>query len=106
MASRYDATVIRASVDVNIDALFAPWAAGRPPRWSPDPATKQLVALGYWLDAELTRMGCSDLDRKTQIAKYNRLSRTYDVWNVAAECLNDALDGTIEQGRIAHRRWG
>lgn len=36
----------------------------------------------------------------------NRLSRTYDVWQAAAGCLNDVLDGTVEQGRVPHRRWG
>lgn len=103
---RYDPTKVRAQVEENLDRLFEPWRVGRPARWSPDPATKLLVSLGYWLDAELTRLGCCSLDVRTQLAKYNRLSRTYDIWEVAAECLNDVIDGTIEQNRVAHRRWG
>lgn len=104
--SRYSATSVREAVEADIDRLFAPWLVGRPPRWSPDPATKRLVSLGYWLDSELVRLGCSDVNRRTQTAKYNRLSRTYDVWQSAAECLNDVLDGTVEQNRVPHRRWG
>lgn len=103
---RYDAASVMSAVEADIDRLFEPWTSGRPARWSPDPATKRLVSLGYWLDAELVRLGCSDVNRRTQAAKYNRLSRTYDVWQSAAECLNDVLDGTVEQNRVPHRRWG
>lgn len=106
MTERFLAPTIRAAVDSDIDRLFAPWLVGRPPNYSPDRATRNLVALGYWLDEELRRLGCCDVDRKTQLGKYHRLSRTYDIWQVAAECLNDVLDGTVEQGRVAHRRWG
>ena len=103
---RYQPTSVQAVVEADIERLFAPWLVGRPPNYSPDPATRRLVALGYWLDEELRRLSVGDVDRRTQLAKYNRLSRTYDVWHVATECLNDVVDGTVEQGRIAHRRWG
>ena len=103
---RFQPASVRAAVDADIDRLFAPWAEGRPANWAPDPMTKRLVALGYFLDEELRRLGCSEADRKIQLAKYNRLSRTYDIWQVAVECLNDVLDGTVEQGRVPHRRWG
>lgn len=101
----YNASQIRTLVEADIDSLFAPWAANRQPGWTPDPATKILVALGYWVDKELAQL-CSDEDRRTQLWKYNRLSRTYDVFEVAAEVMNDALSGNIEKNRRGHRRWG
>lgn len=103
---RYTPEGVKEAVESDLDRLFEPWTVGRPSRWSPDPATKRLVSLGFWLDAELVRLGCSDVNRRTQTAKYNRLSRTYDVWQSAADCLNDVLDGTVEQNRVPHRRWG
>ena len=103
---RYLPATVQAVVEADLDRLFGPWLVGRPPNYSTDKATKRLVALGYWLDEELRRLQVNDTDRKTQLGKYNRLSRTYDVWQVAAECLNDVLDGSVEQGRVPHRRWG
>lgn len=103
---RYAAASIEAIVVADVDRLFAPWAVGRPTRYSPDPATKRLVALGYWLREELSRLGCNVADIHTQLWKYNRMSRSYDVWQVAAECLNDVLDNKVEQNRVPHRRWG
>ena len=79
---------------------------GRPPNYAADMATKRLISLGYWLNEELVKLGANEADRKTQIWKYNRMSRTYDVWETAAECLNDVLDGIVEQNRRPHRRWG
>ena len=64
-----------------------------------------LVALGYWLDQELSKF-CLDEDRRTQIWKYNRLSRTYDIWLTAADVMNEVLDGKVEKNRVGHRRWG
>lgn len=104
--ARYVAASIEATVVADVDRLFGPWLVGRPARYVASPATKSLVALGYWLDAELVRLGCNEPDRKTQLGKYNRMSRSYDVWQVAAECLNDVLDGIVEQNRAPHRRWG
>ena len=106
MNEPYTAERCRAAVEADIDRLFAPWREGRSENYTPDPATKQLVALGYWLGEELTRIGMNDADRRTQCWKYNRLSRTYDIWETAAECLNEALAGNVEQNRRGHRRWG
>jgi hypothetical protein len=103
---RYTPERVKAAVEADIDRLFAPWLIGRPENYRPDPGTKALVALGYWLDEELRRLGCDDLDRKTQCWKYNRHSRTYDIWETAAECCNDVLDGKVERDRKPHRRWG
>lgn len=104
--TRYTAESVRAAVEADIERLFAPWMVGRSPNYAADSATKNTVSLGYWLDEELHRLGCNDVDRRTQTWKYNRLCRTYDIWETAAECLNDVLDGAVEQNRRPHRRWG
>ena len=106
MSDKYTAQSVKLIVQNDIERLFAPWAVGRPEGWAPDTATKEQVSLGYWLAEELTRIGCNEVDRKTQTWKYNRLSRTYDPWEVAAEVLNEAIAGDVEQNRKPHRRWG
>lgn len=103
---RYVPEAIKHAVEIDIERLIAPWMVGRSENYTIDPTTKNLIALGYWLDEELVRMGCSDIDRRTQTWKYNRHSRTYDMWETAAECLNEVIDGQIEQNRRGHRRWG
>lgn len=84
----------------------APWLVGRSPTYKADQAIVYTVATGYFLEEELQRLGANDVDRKTQCWKFNRLSRTYDIFETAAECLNDVIDGTVEQDRKLHRRWG
>jgi hypothetical protein len=106
VTERYTADGVRARVEADIERLCTPWAAGRPPTWVPDPATRWLVATGYWLDEELARVCDSVPDRWTQKWKFNRLSRSHDVWETAAECLNDVLDGKVVQGYRCNRRWG
>ncbi len=106
MKERYSAESVKASVDLDRDRLFAPYALGRPENWSYDLRTHDLVCAGNWLSEELTRLGANDVDRRTQQWKFNRLSRTYDVFESAAEALNDVLDGVVEQDRKPHRRWG
>lgn len=103
---RYTAEAVKLTVEQDITRLLAPWLVGRSPNYSMDTATKHTVATGYFLEEELRRLGASDDDRRTQCWKFNRLSRTYDIFETAAECLNDVLDGTVEQNRRPHRRWG
>lgn len=103
---RYDVDLVKHAVETDLERLFAFWAEGRPAGWVPSPDMKTLVALGNWLREELVKLGANDADVRTQLWKYNRLSRTYDVWETAAECLNDVLDGKVEQNRRGHRRWG
>jgi len=103
---QYTAAKIRQTVEADVDRLFAPWMVGRPETYSPSPDMKSLVALGYWLNEELSRICPDEDDRRTQEWKYNRLSRTYDIWDTAAECLNDVLEGNVEKNRRGHRRWG
>jgi hypothetical protein len=102
---RYTPESVKQLVEADSARLFAPWAQGRPPGWSTDKNTVALITAGNWLDEELAKV-CNDADRLTQVHKYNRLSRSYDVWQAACECINEALDGTVEQGRVPHRRWG
>ena len=102
----YTSKDIKYIIELNIERLIRPWLVGRTENYVIDATTKNLVALGYWLNEELIRIGCNDVDRKTQTWKFNRLSRTYDMWDVATECLNDVLNNTIEQNRYPHRRWG
>lgn len=79
MVDRYTAQAVRTCVEADVDRLFAPWRVGRPDTWIPDPATKMLVSLGYWLNEELTRVCDNEADVRTQLWKYNRESRTYDI---------------------------
>lgn len=105
--ARYTAESVRASVDAKREELFAPYAVGRPPNWKADVQTHNMVCIGNWLTAELTAIGASDDDRRTQQWKFNRESRsTYDLWQCAADIMNEALDGKVEKNRKPHRRWG
>lgn len=92
---------------MNADRLFAPWAVGRPENWIPDPRTKDLICIGYWINEELIEIGVNEIDRRTQNSFYNRWSRSEeDLFELAAKTLNMALDGQIEQNRVPLRRWG
>ena len=103
--TRYSADDIKQIVISDIDRLFAPWKIGRSENYSVDSATKQLIALNYWLREELAKL-CNEDDSRTQQWKYNRLSRTYDIWETAAEVMNEVIEGRVEQHRFGHRRWG
>jgi len=101
----YTAEQVRIAVEQDAERLFAPWMVGRPENYAVDAATKRVIATGYWLEEQLAKV-CNDADRRTQCWKFNRLSRTYDTFEVAAEVMNEALDGNVEQNRRPHRRWG
>lgn len=104
---RYTPEEVRREVDKDCERLFAPYAVGRPPQWTPDQATRDLVSVAAWLNEELLRLGVNDADRKTQNSYYHRWTRsTADYFMVAAEALNTVLDGAVEQDRKPHRRWG
>jgi hypothetical protein len=104
--TRYTAASVNEAVLADIDRLFAPWMVGRSENYKTDVATKNIISIGYWMQEELVRIGASDDDRRTQCWKFNRMSRTYDMWETAAECMNEAVDGQVEQNRRPHRRWG
>jgi len=104
---RYTAENVKAAVESNEEELFALYAQGRPEHWKCDTRTKELVCIGNWITAELIALGVSDVDRRTQQAKYHREMRSsYDLFQTASEVMNEVLDGKIEQNRIAHRKWG
>jgi len=107
MTQIYTAQTIRAAVDADREALFAPYIVGRSERWSCDTRTKDLVCIGNWLCAELTKIGLSEEDRRTQEWRYNRESRSdQDLFECAAQIMNDSINKSIEKNRVGHRRWG
>lgn len=104
---KYTREDVHAAVQADAERLFAPWCIGRPDTWKPDGRTKDTVTVGLWLREELTRMGLSEVDRKTQESVYHRFGRSDgDLFELAADVLNDALEGRIQQGRVPHHRWG
>lgn len=103
--STWTAALVKAAVDADIDRLLQPWMVGRPANYTMDQASRYTVATGYWLNEQLSAI-CNDTDRKTQGGKFHRQSRTYDIFETAAECMNEAIEGRVEQNRKPHRRWG
>jgi len=104
---RYTADEVRKSVEKDFDRLFAPYAIGRPEGWNTDTRTKNMVSIGYWLTEQLVGLGVNEDDRRTQQQFYNRWCRSdEDLFDLGARTLNTVLDGTVEQNRKPHRRWG
>jgi hypothetical protein len=104
---RYTAESVRAAIEPDRERLFAPYAVGRPTNWACDPRTRDLICIGYWLTEELTRLGVSDHDRRTQQHFYNRWSRSdEDLFDLAARTMNTVLDDEVQQNRVPHHRWG
>lgn len=101
----FTAEQVRIAVENDLERLLTPWMVGRSPTYTMDQTSKLLVATGFWLNEQLSKI-CNDVDRKTQCWKFNRLSRSYDMFEIAAEVMNEALDGNVEQNRKPHRRWG
>jgi hypothetical protein len=98
---------IQAIVTADEERLFAPWLVGRPEGYRADTATKTMVCLGYWLREELTKLGLSDDDRRIQESAFHRWSRSReDLFVLAAEIINDAIEGKIDRNRRPLRRWG
>jgi hypothetical protein len=101
----YTAQMIKEIIETNLECLLQPWMVGRSQNYVMDSTAKFVVATGYWLEQELSKI-CNDADRRTQCWKFNRMSRTYDVFEIASECMNEALNGLVEQNRKPHKRWG
>lgn len=106
MTEHVTAAGVNGLVDANIDRLLQPWLEGRSANYVMDPLARYVVATSYWLDEVLQTITANDADRKTQLSKFHRMSRSFDVFEVAAECINDVIDGKVEQNRKPHRRWG
>ena len=104
---RYTPDSVRDSVIPQVDRLFAFYVEGRPATWSCDTRTRELITIGKWMDETLTAIGVDDLGRRTQTSLYNRESRSReDLYALAADIMNDALDDRIDRFRRPHRRWG
>lgn len=107
MNERYAADGIREKVSADFERLFSSYAVGRSPTWACDQRTKDTVTISVWMREELTRIGVDDLGRRTQENAFNRHSRSdTDVYELAAQLMNDALDDNIDRFRRPHRRWG
>lgn len=107
MHNKYTAENIRAIIESDRQVLFSTYAIGRPDNWICDTRTKDLVCVANWLSSELKIIGLSDTDRITQQWKFNRESRAdADLFQCAADIMNEAIAGNIEQNRKHHRRWG
>lgn len=105
----YTAEQIRAAVEADRERLFASWAVGRPEGWTCDQRTKDIVCLQYWLREELTRLlgeGDPEGRRAVEGVFYRATRGATDVFELAAEVMNDAAAGNIERNRIPHKRWG
>lgn len=103
----YTAANVREAMDPQRERLFAPYAVGRPATWTTDQRTKDLWCLGRWLDEEMTRTGVDDLGRRVQLATFNRYSRSdEDLFELAAQIMNDTLSNNFDRNRKTHRRWG
>lgn len=102
----YERAAVAEIVTRDEAALFAPYATGRPSNWSCDRATRDLVCVGNWLDAELAARGANDDDRRIMLWTYNRRSRaSFDVFQLGADIMNEFDAGIIDR-KPAHRRWG
>lgn len=107
VAPRYSPDMVRENVQRNIERLFAGYSAGRPANWSCDVRTKEVITTANWLGEELQRIGLDDAGAKVQNAQFNRRVRSEeDLWSIASQILNDALDGNVDRNRRPHRRWG
>lgn len=104
---KYSADAIEAWVTGESERLFAPWAVGRPEGWKCDSRTRDIVCISFWLMEELTAIGIDNKGRVTQQAQFNRYSRSDEnLWELAAQIMNDSVDGNIDRDRKTHRRWG
>lgn len=103
----YTADLVREAVRKDFDRLFESYSTGRPENWIVNQRTKDVISISVWLREELTRVGVDDLGRRTQEGFFNRYSRSDDdLFELAAQLMNDALAGNIDRFRKTHRRWG
>jgi hypothetical protein len=115
---RYTADLIRSLVHGQQNHYFASYSEGRPEGWSCDQQVKDAVCISVWMNEELADMVAiqfagadgvliDDDDRRAQQAMFNRWSRSRnDLFELAAEVMNQVVDGTIIRDRVPHKRWG
>ncbi len=103
----YTAQSVKDVVSREAERLFAPWAVNRHEGWTPGQRTQDVIGIGTWMDEELRRLNIDDEGRKIQLWYFNRWSRSVDdLFECAAEAMNDAVEGRIDRQRRPHRRWG
>jgi hypothetical protein len=103
----YTSTSIMKNVKEDEQNLFASYSSGRPENWSCDSRTRDLICIGNWIDSELKRLDIDDLGRRAQTSQFNRRSRSEDdLWELAAQIMNDSIAGNIDRFRKPLRRWG
>src|SRR6188474_1219746 len=103
--STYTPALIRTLVESDLERLLVPWMLGRQSNYTMSQATKLTVATEYWIREQLEPI-CNAVDLKTQVMKFHRETRTHDIFEIASECINEALQGSVEQNRKPHRKWG
>lgn len=104
---KYDRESVRIDVERKSERLLSSFVSGRPKNWSCDSRTKELVSIGAWLREEMTFLSLDELGRKTQEGEFNRTSRSVeDLYELAANIMNDVLSDNINRNRRPHRRWG
>jgi len=54
--NQYTIHDIQLQIQNNIEVLISPWMTNRAEGYTLDSATKNLLALGFWLDAELHKL--------------------------------------------------
>lgn len=104
-SSTFTATQIKTLVESELERLLVPWMVGRQSNYAMSIATKHTIGTEYWLREKLTTI-CNEVDCKTQVMKFHRETRTHDIFEIAAECINEALESRVEQNRKPHRKWG
>lgn len=114
----YTVDSIRSAVKLDEDRLFSSWSAGRPIGWTCDQQTKDSVCIDSWISEEIDRLiadgftgpdgvAISEDDRRIQQLTFNRWCRSRDdLFELAAEIMNDVVDGKILRERVPHKRWG
>ena len=104
---KYDKESVKTDVEQKRERLLSSFVANRPKNWSCDSRTKDLVSIGAWLREEMLHLSLDELGRKTQEGEFNRISRSVeDLYDLAANIMNDVLSDNINRNRRPHRRWG
>lgn len=104
---RYTASFILGIIAAGRERLFADYARNRLENWKVDSRTQDFVCLSTWLREELTSVGIDDHGRIVQQGVFSRYSRSDDdLFELAAQVMNDAINDNIDRDRKTHRRWG
>lgn len=104
---KYDKESVKTDIEQKRERLLSSFVANRPQNWSCDSRTKELISISTWLREEMLLLSLDELGRKTQEGEFNRISRSVeDLYDLAANIMNDVLSDNINRNRRPHRRWG